>query len=60
LSLFFQQPLWTGTGLGLSATGSGWMHLLLDAFSMIAAPWSGKIALRYGAKRAALIASSAL
>jgi MFS family permease len=55
LSLFFQQPLWTGTGLGLSATGSGWMHLLLDAFSMIAAPWSGKIALRYGAKRAALI-----
>jgi MFS family permease len=55
LSLFFQQPRWTGTGLGLSATGSGWMHLVLDAFSMIAAPWSGRIALRYGAKRAALI-----
>jgi hypothetical protein len=55
LSMFFQQPLWTGTGLGLSATGSGLMHLVLDAVSIIAAPWSGKIAARYGGRRAALI-----
>ena len=55
LSLFFQQPLWTGTGLGLSATGSGWMHLVLDAFSIIAAPWSGRLAVRYGGRHAALL-----
>jgi MFS family permease len=55
LSMFFQQPLWTGTGLGLTATGSGLMHLVLDAVSIIAAPWSGKIAARYGGRRAALI-----
>jgi MFS family permease len=55
LSMFFQQPLWTGTGLGLSATGSGLMHLVLDAFSMIAAPWSGRIAARHGGRRAALL-----
>ena len=55
LSMFFQQPLWTGTGLGLTATGSGLMHLVLDAFSIIAAPWSGRIAARHGARRAALL-----
>ena len=55
LSIFFQQPLWTGTGLGLTATGSGWMHLALDAVSMVAAPWSGRIAVKYGGRRAALI-----
>lgn len=55
LSMFFQQPLWTGTGLGLSATGSGLMHLVLDAVSIIAAPWSGRIAARHGAKRSALL-----
>ena len=55
LSMFFQQPTWTGTGLGLSATGSGFMHLILDAFSIIAAPWSGRIALQYTAKRATLL-----
>jgi MFS family permease len=54
LSMFFQQPLWTGTGLGLSATGSGLMHLVLDAVSVIAAPWSGIIAARHGARRSAL------
>jgi len=55
LSLFFQQPLWTGTGLGLTATGSGWMHLTLDAVSIIAAPWSGRVAVKFGGRRAALI-----
>ena len=55
LSMFFQQPLWTGTGLGLTATGSGLMHLVLDAVSIVAAPWSGRIAARYGGRRAALI-----
>lgn len=54
LSMFFQQPRWTGTGLGLTATGSGLMHLALDAVSIIAAPWSGMIAARYGARRSAL------
>jgi MFS family permease len=55
LSMFFQQPLWTGTGLGLTATGSGFMHLMLDAVSIIAAPWSGRIAAKYGAKVSALL-----
>jgi predicted MFS family arabinose efflux permease len=55
LSMFFQQPLWTGTGLGLTATGSGLMHLVLDAFSIIAAPWSGRIAAKHGARRATLL-----
>jgi hypothetical protein len=55
LSMFFQQPLWTGTGLGLTATGSGLMHLALDAVSMIAAPWSGMIAARHGARCSALL-----
>jgi hypothetical protein len=55
LSMFFQQPLWTGTGLGLTATGSGFMHLILDAVSIIAAPWSGRIAAKHGAKVSALL-----
>jgi MFS family permease len=55
LSMFFQQPLWTGTGLGLTATGSGLMHLALDAVSIIAAPWSGRIAARHGARTSALV-----
>ena len=55
LSLFFQQPRWTGTGLGLSATGSGLMHLALDAVSIVAAPLSGVIAARQGARRSALL-----
>src|SRR6202035_3037812 len=55
LAMFFQQPLWTGTGLGLTATGSGWMHLALDAVSIIAAPWSGRIAARHGARTSALV-----
>lgn len=54
LSMFFQQPLSTGTGLGLTATGSGLMHLVLDAISIIAAPWSGMIAARHGGRRSAL------
>jgi MFS family permease len=31
------------------------MHLLLDLVAFIAAPWSGKIAARHGARRSALI-----
>ena len=54
-TLMFQQPAWTGVGFGLSATHSGSMHLLLDLVAVIAAPWSGKIAARYGARRSALI-----
>jgi MFS family permease len=54
-TLMFQQPTWTGVGFGLSATHSGSMHLLLDLVAVIAAPWSGKIAARHGARRSALI-----
>jgi MFS family permease len=54
-TLLFQQPAWTGVGFGLSATHSGSMHLLLDLVAVIAAPWSGKIAARHGARRSALI-----
>jgi MFS family permease len=31
------------------------MHLVLDAVSILAAPWSGRVAARYGGRRAALI-----
>lgn len=54
-TLLFQQPAWTGVGYGLDATHSGSMHLLLDRVSVIAAPWSGKIAARHGGRRSALI-----
>jgi MFS family permease len=57
-TLMFQQPAWTGVGFGLSATHSGSMHLLLDLVAVVAAPWSGKIAARYGARRSALIGFS--
>jgi predicted MFS family arabinose efflux permease len=54
-TLMFQQPLWTRAGFGLSATRSGSMHLMLDLVAVIAAPWSGKIAAKYGARRSVLI-----
>ncbi len=54
-TLMFQQPSGTGVGFGLSATRSGSMHLLLDLAALVAAPWSGRIAARYGARRAALL-----
>lgn len=55
LSLFWQQPAWTGAGFGLTATGAGWLFFLLFSTAMISSPWSGRIAGRYGARRAACI-----
>lgn len=55
LSLFLQQPSWTHTGFGLSATTAGLVMLTLNIFSLIGSPWSGRIAARQGGRRAALI-----
>ena len=54
MSLFLQQPQWTQTGFGLSATATGWLLMPLNALSIIAAPLSGKLSVRYGSRRSAL------
>ena len=55
LSLFWQQPRWTGSGFGLSAAGAGWLFLALYSTSVIASPWSGYIGTRHGARRSGCI-----
>jgi MFS family permease len=54
MSLFLQQPQWTQTGFGLTATAAGWLMMPLNALSIVAAPLSGRLSLRYGARRSAL------
>lgn len=55
LSLFFQQPTWTNTGLGLSATTAGALMLMLTCMALLGGPWSGRIAATTGARSALLI-----
>ncbi|MEO8804462.1 MAG: MFS transporter [Burkholderiaceae bacterium] len=57
LMLLAQQPLWTGVGLGLSATLAGAIKLPSNFMGLVGAPWSGRIAARDGARRAALLAA---
>ena len=54
LSLLLQQPQWTHVGFGLTATAAGWAFLAQASTSAIASPMSGKMASRYGARRASL------
>ena len=54
LSLLLQEPQWTHAGFGLTATAAGWAFLGQTSISAIASPLSGRIASRYGARRAAL------
>jgi MFS family permease len=57
MSLLLQQPAWTLVGFGLSATAAGFVMMPLNSSALIGSPWSGKIAVRYGARRAALVGS---
>jgi MFS family permease len=54
LMLLAQQPVWTGIGLGLTATLAGAIKLPSNFMGLVGAPWSGRIAARDGARRAAL------
>ena len=50
-----QQPLWTGVGLGLSATLAGLVKLPSNFMGLFGAPWGGHLAARRGARSAALL-----
>jgi MFS family permease len=50
-----QQPAWTGIGLGLTATLAAALKLPATFAGLVGAPWSGHMAARHGARRAALV-----
>lgn len=52
--LLLQQPEWTLVGFGVSATIAAMLKFPSLVMSVVAAPWSGNIAGRYGARRAML------
>jgi MFS family permease len=56
--LIGQQPAWTGIGLGLSATLAAALKFPATFAGLVGAPWSGHIAARSGARRAALIGAT--
>jgi MFS family permease len=53
--LLAQQPEWTGVGLGLSATLAAMLKIPSSLASLVGAPWSGQMAGRHGARRAAWV-----
>jgi MFS family permease len=55
LLLIAQQPVWTGIGLGLTATVAAWIKIPSGLSGLIGSPWSGHMAARSGARRAAII-----
>jgi MFS family permease len=55
-----QQPLWTGVGLGLTATLAAMIKVPASFASLVGAPWSGHLAARHGARRAALVGAAIL
>ncbi|SDC48068.1 Major Facilitator Superfamily protein [Variovorax sp. CF079] len=58
--LLAQQPAWTGIGLGLTATLAALIKLPASLAGLFGAPWSGHVAARHGARRAALIGSAVI
>jgi len=52
MALLLQQPVWTGVGLGLSATVAGLIKIPSNFSGGLGAPWAGSIASRHGARRA--------
>ncbi|SEK08705.1 Major Facilitator Superfamily protein [Paraburkholderia diazotrophica] len=54
-SLLAQQPAGTHAGFGLSATAAGLLMFSINIIALVASPWSGRVATRYKARRAALI-----
>ncbi|PRX96874.1 MFS transporter [Paraburkholderia sp. BL25I1N1] len=59
-SMLLQQPAWTHAGFGMTATQAGLLMFTINSGAMIASPWSGRIAARYEARRAALIGMTML
>ena len=57
---FLQQPLWTGVGLGLTATLSGIVKLPSNLIAVIGGTWSGAMAARRGARVPMLIGTGLL
>lgn len=55
LLMLAQQPVWTGVGLGVGATIAGLLKLPSNLTSAVAAPWSGAIARKHGARLAVII-----
>lgn len=53
--LLLQQPEWTLVGFGVSATVAAMLKFPSLAMSVVAAPWSGSIAGKHGARRAMLV-----
>lgn len=53
-----QQPVWTGIGLGLTATLAAVVKAPSSVAGLFGAPWSGHLAARHGARRAALVGSA--
>jgi MFS family permease len=57
LLLIAQQPVWTGIGLGLTATIAAWLKIPSGLVGLVGSPWSGHIAARSGARSAAVLGS---
>jgi MFS family permease len=53
--LIAQQPVWAGIGLGLTATAAALIKLPAATAGLFGAPWSGHLAARHGARRAAIV-----
>lgn len=60
MSMFFQQPEWTGVGFALGAAGAGMMLLPSNIVGLAASPLSGRVAGRHGARRALMIGAALL
>ncbi|HEX8594954.1 MAG TPA: MFS transporter [Pseudomonas sp.] len=60
IMLFAQQPLWTGIGLGLSATAAGLLKQPNTLIGFVAGPLGGRIASRGGPRAAMLWGAAAM
>lgn len=58
--LFAQQPLWTGVGLGLTATLAGLLKQPVTVTGLVAGPVGGQIAAHRGARAAILCGTAAI
>lgn len=58
LLLIAQQPVWTGIGIGLTATVAAWLKIPSGLMGLVGSPWSGHIAGKSGARLAAITGAS--
>jgi MFS family permease len=56
--LIGQQPAWTGIGIGLTAAAAAWLKVPSGLVGFVGSPWSGHVAARSGARRAAILGSA--